>query len=91
MGYYKCFRIDHGKNEFAKWHNHINGIEGFWGIAKTSLGKFRGMSKNTFYLNCSPISLSGNWIICLQAGEAVSGYLQLQRVCDSYWGYTPMQ
>ena len=29
---------------------HINGIEGFWGFAKSRPGKFRGMSKHAFYL-----------------------------------------
>ncbi|MBW1713972.1 MAG: IS1595 family transposase, partial [Deltaproteobacteria bacterium] len=30
---------------------HINGIEGFWGYAKTRLVKFRGMHPQTFYLH----------------------------------------
>jgi len=30
---------------------HINGIEGFWGYAKVRLVKFRGLSKNSFYLH----------------------------------------
>ena len=51
VGYNKRFRIDHSKNEFAKGRNHINGIEGFLGLAKTRRAKFRGMSKNTFYLH----------------------------------------
>jgi transposase len=51
MGYKKHYRISHGKNEFANGRNHINGIENFWGIAKERLGKFRGMSKQTFYLH----------------------------------------
>ncbi|GAA5784857.1 hypothetical protein YWS52_11770 [Chitiniphilus shinanonensis] len=51
VGYDKHLRIDHGKNEFARGRNHINGIEGFWGVAKTRLAKFRGMSKHTFYLH----------------------------------------
>jgi len=51
VGYNKHFRIDHSKNEFAKSRNHINGIEGFWGLVKTLLAKFRGMSKSTFYLH----------------------------------------
>ena len=55
MGYRKHYRILHGKNEFAKSEggvsNHINGIENFWGLAKVRLAKFRGMSKDTFYLH----------------------------------------
>ncbi len=31
--------------------NHINGIEGFWGYAKTRLARFRGMHPSTFYLH----------------------------------------
>ena len=51
MGYKKHFRIAHSKNEFAKNHNHINGIENFWGLAKVRLSKFRGMHKSTFNLH----------------------------------------
>ena len=51
MGYAKHFRVEHGKNEFAREANHINGIEGFWGYAKTRLAKFRGMAKSTFHLH----------------------------------------
>ena len=51
FGFKKHYRIKHGENEFAKGHNHINGIENFWAIAKTRLSKFRGISKATFYLH----------------------------------------
>lgn len=51
FGYKKHHRIKHGENEFAKGHNHINGIENFWAIAKTRLSKFRGISKASFYLH----------------------------------------
>ena len=51
LGYKKHFRVYHSKNEFAHGKNHINGIESFWGYAKTRLSKFRGMNKNTFYLH----------------------------------------
>lgn len=51
FGYKKHYRIKHGENEFAVGRNHVNGIENFWGIAKTRLSKFRGMNKNTFYLH----------------------------------------
>jgi len=51
MGYKKHYRIAHGKDEFARNHNHINGIENFWGLAKVRLSKFRGMHKSTFYLH----------------------------------------
>ena len=45
------FRGDHGHTAFACGHRHINGIEGFCGVAKTWLATFRGMSKATFYLH----------------------------------------
>ena len=35
VGYAKHFRVDHDKNEFATTQGHSNGIEGFWGFAKT--------------------------------------------------------
>ena len=61
VGYDKHFRIDHGNNEFAVGRNHINGIEGFWGVAKTRLAKFRGMSKNTFYLHLKECEFRYNY------------------------------
>ena len=30
---------------------HINGIEGFWGVAKVRLTKFKGLPKPTFHLH----------------------------------------
>jgi transposase len=51
MGYRKHYRVQHGKDEFVRGNAHINGIEGFWGIAKTRLVKFKGMSRSTFYLH----------------------------------------
>lgn len=51
LGYQKHFRVNHGKNEFVRGKSHINGIESFWGFAKTRLSKFRGMNHATFYLH----------------------------------------
>jgi transposase-like protein len=51
MGYRKHYRVQHGKDEFVRGNSHINGIEGFWGMAKTRLVKFKGMSRSTFYLH----------------------------------------
>ncbi len=51
MGYKKHLRVDHSKNEFSSRRikgNHINGIEGFWGYAKTRLARFRGINPHTF-------------------------------------------
>ncbi len=50
-GYKKHYRVKHGENEFADGHNHINGIENFWGLCKVRLAKFRGVHKHTFYLH----------------------------------------
>jgi len=51
LGYKKHYRVRHGDNEFAKEQSHINGIESFWGYAKTRLSRFRGIHKSTFYLH----------------------------------------
>ncbi|WP_243313634.1 IS1595 family transposase [Fundidesulfovibrio agrisoli] len=48
LGYQKHFRVNHAENEFANGRNHINGIESFWGYAKTRLARFRGMKKHLF-------------------------------------------
>ena len=34
VGYAKHLRVDHGSNEFAWGTAHVNGIEGFWGLAQ---------------------------------------------------------
>jgi len=49
VGFEKHYRVYHGKNEFAKGHQHINGIESFWSFAKARLMKFKGVPKHTFY------------------------------------------
>ena len=46
---FKHFRINHSK-EFAKDHNHINGIENFWSQAKRVLRKYNGIDKKHFHL-----------------------------------------
>ena len=51
VGYGRHLRVDHGRDEFAKGRTHINGIEGFWGYAKSRLVRFRGMSPATFNLH----------------------------------------
>jgi transposase len=51
LGYKKHFRVNHGSNEFVQGKSHINGIESFWGYAKTRLSRFRGMRKSTFHLH----------------------------------------
>jgi len=50
FGYKKHFRVHHGEIDFARGNSHINGIESFWGYAKTRLVKFKGMDKKMFNL-----------------------------------------
>ena len=50
-GYKRHYRVKHSDNEFAKGHNHINGIENFWGLCKVRLSRFRGIHKHKFYLH----------------------------------------
>jgi transposase-like protein len=51
IGYSKHYRVRHGENEFANGRAHANGIESFWGYAKTRLARFRGLCRRTFYLH----------------------------------------
>ena len=51
FGYKKHLRVHHGKDEFVRGKSHINGIEAFWGYAKTRLVKFKGMDKKSFNLH----------------------------------------
>ena len=48
---YGHFRVDHSKDEFANGTVHINGIEGFWGLAKVRLAKFKGLPRHPFHLH----------------------------------------
>ena len=43
--------MHHSKNEFVRGSSYINGIESFWGYAKTKLVKFKGMDKKMFNLH----------------------------------------
>jgi len=61
VGYEKHFRVDHGKGEFVCGNSHINGIEGFWGFAKTRLTKFYGIPKATFYLHLKECEFRFNY------------------------------
>ena len=45
---YRHHRINHSK-EFARKHNHINGIESFWSYVKRKMRKHNGISRNRFY------------------------------------------
>jgi len=61
LGYKKHFRVDHGKDEFVSGHSHINGIEGFWGLAKSRLAKFKGIHKSTIYLHLKECEFRYNY------------------------------
>ena len=49
FGFKKHFCVHHGKNEFARGRNHINGIESFWSFVKRRLKKFNGIRREKFY------------------------------------------
>ena len=61
FGYKKHYRVKHSENEFADGHNHINGIENFWGLCKVRLAKFRGVHKHTFYLHIKECEFRYNY------------------------------
>lgn len=62
LGYQKHHRVVHGDNEFARAGNiHINGIESFWGTAKTRLAKRRGIRKDLFYLHLKECEFRFNY------------------------------
>ncbi len=61
LGYRKHYRIDHGNDEFVNGKSHINGIEGFWGFAKSRLSKFKGLHKSTFYLHLKECEFRYNY------------------------------
>jgi len=61
VGYGKHLRVDHGRDEFVNGNAHINGIEGFWGFAKSRLTRFRGMSHSTFYLHLKECEFRFNY------------------------------
>ena len=48
--YEKHYRVHHGKNEFARGKQHINGIESFWSFTKRRFLKFNGIKKEYFPL-----------------------------------------
>jgi transposase len=48
FGYREHHRVKHSSGNFANGRAHINGIENFWGAAKTRMAKFRGFDKKNF-------------------------------------------
>lgn len=47
---FKHYRIDHDRGFIKEGRNHINGIENFWGYAKTKLKRYYGVSRRYYYL-----------------------------------------
>ena len=47
---FRHYRINHAKEFKRGKRNHINGIENFWGYAKTKLKRYYGINRNYFYL-----------------------------------------
>ena len=60
-GYKRYYRVKHGENEFVLGHNHINGIEIFWGLCKVRLARFRGVHRHTFYLHIKECEFRYNY------------------------------
>ncbi len=40
--------VKHGKGEYTKGRIHINGMEGFWGLSKTSMFSYKGIRKTNW-------------------------------------------
>jgi transposase len=49
-GYRQHYRVKHQDDVFANGRAHVNGMENFWGVAKTRLARFRGIGPDKFYL-----------------------------------------
>ncbi len=47
---YRHYRINHSKGFATNRRRHINGIENFWGYAKTKLKRYYGIPRNQFLL-----------------------------------------
>ena len=50
-GYKKHYRVTHSEDVFANGRAHVNGIENFWGVAKSRMVKMRGIKKEKFNLH----------------------------------------
>lgn len=62
LGYRKHHRVLHGEDVFALSRGrHINGIESFWGTAKTRLAKRRGIRKDLFYFHLKECEFRFNY------------------------------
>ncbi|MEA3421080.1 MAG: IS1595 family transposase [Acidobacteriota bacterium] len=45
-------RVDHGKDEYVTYEKkeaiHVNGIEGFWGLSKSGMHRYKGIKKKNW-------------------------------------------
>lgn len=57
---YRHYRIDHQKHFGHDRRYHINGIENFWGYAKTRLRRYHGISRKYFYLYLKEVEFRFN-------------------------------
>ena len=84
---YGHFRVDHARDEFTTGTVHINGIEGFWGLAQVRLTQFKGLPKHTFHLHlketewpdttiAAPTSATGIAAIAGRAGQRHSQHVR---------------
>ena len=75
LGYTEHYRVFHGRNEFARGEQHINGIESFWSFAKRRLAKFNGLASHTFHLHLKECEFRFNH----RNGDLYRAVLQLLR------------
>ncbi len=50
-GYKRHYRVTHSEDVFANGRAHVNGIENFWGVAKSRMNRMRGIRKDKFNLH----------------------------------------
>ena len=67
-----------GENEFARGNAHINGIESFWGYAKTRLVKFKGMDKKMFNLHLKECEFRFNNRLSCHAPNVIIGLCDIE-------------
>ena len=58
---FKHYRINHDKTFINRKRNHINGIENFWGYAKTKLKRYYGINRKHFYFYLKEMEFRFNY------------------------------
>ena len=58
---YDHYRVFHSNNEFARWKNHVNGIESFWSFSKRRMNKFNGIAPDKFHLHLKECEFRYNY------------------------------